>query len=115
MPQSKSLKPEKKILSKASTGYGDIIKKYNKSFHKFLARNLNRSLMGSMIYSVSINGTKGIGYDSDDEFDSEKYDKQNTLHSYFVSSRKQNDVRPKGRIIYKPKSKTKPHARFNYS
>ncbi|XP_050876372.1 uncharacterized protein LOC127080086 [Lathyrus oleraceus] len=72
VPKSKSLKPEKKILSKVSTGYGDIINKYDKSFYKCLARSLNRSLMASMIYGVSRNRTRGVGYDSDEESDSQK-------------------------------------------
>lgn len=84
--QSKSTKPEKKIIFKASTGSSDIIKKYDKSFQKFLARILNRSLMSSMIYGVTRNRTRGIGYDSDDEYDYEKDDKPNTLQSQFVPS-----------------------------
>ena len=41
--------------------------------------------MASMNYGVSRNGTRGIGYDSYEESYSEKEDKPNTLHSYFVS------------------------------
>ena len=40
MPLSKILKPEMKILSEASTVFYDIIKKYDKSFQKFLAWSL---------------------------------------------------------------------------
>lgn len=69
--------------------------------------------MASMIYGVSKNWTRGIGYDSDDESDSEKDDKPNVLQSHFVPYGKQNDVRPKGITISKPKAKAKPHARFN--
>lgn len=79
VPQSKSLKPEKSILLKASTSSCDIIKKYDKSFHKFLSKSLDRNLMASMIYGVSRNGTRGIGYDSNEESDFEKDDKPNTL------------------------------------
>lgn len=86
--QSKSSKLEKGDLSKASTDSDDVIKKYDKFFHKFLARSLNKSVMASMIYGVSINETRGIGYDSDEESNSKKYDKLKTLHSYFVLSGK---------------------------
>lgn len=58
-----------------------------------------------MIYGFSRNMIRGIGYDSYDESDSEKDDKPNTLQSHFFPYRKQNDVRPKDRIISKPKAK----------
>ncbi|XP_050915187.1 uncharacterized protein LOC127130162 [Lathyrus oleraceus] len=108
-PQCKSLKPKMKIISKVSTGSGDIIKKYDKYFQKFLAKSLNRSLMAPIIYGVSRNETRGIGYDSNDESDSEKEDKPNTLQSFLFG------VIPKGKIAYKPKAKAKPHSRFNYA
>lgn len=44
-----------------------------------------------------------------------KDDKSNNLKSHFVPSGKQNDVRPKGRDISKPKGKIKPHGHFNYT
>lgn len=37
-----------------------------------------------MIYGVSINGTRGIGYDFDEESTFEKDDKTKILHSHFV-------------------------------
>ena len=40
--------------------------------------------MASIIYGVRRNNTKCIGYDSYEESDSEKENKPNTLHSYFV-------------------------------
>lgn len=39
-----------------------FIKKYVKSFQTFLARNIDRRNTASMIYGVSINGRRGIGY-----------------------------------------------------
>lgn len=42
--------------------------------------------MAFMIYGVRRNGTKGIGYDSYDESNSNKEDKPNILHYYFVSA-----------------------------
>lgn len=115
VPLSKSLKPKKKVLSKASTDSGDIINKYGKSFKKFLAKSLNKSLMASMIYGVSRNETRGIGYDSDEESDFEKDDKSNTPKAHFVPFGKQNDVIPKGITLSKPKPKTKPHTRSNHA
>ena len=66
----------------------NFIKKYEKSFQKFLVRSLNRIVMASMIYGVSRNETRGVGYDSDEESTSEKDDKPKTLHSHFVPSGK---------------------------
>lgn len=71
--------------------------------------------MASMIYGVSKTGTRGTIYDSDDEYDFEKDDKPNTLHSHFVPYGKQNRVMPKGRIASKPKTKAKPNSHFNYA
>ena len=39
-----------------------MIKEYDHSFQKFLARNIDRSKIASMIYGVSRNDRKGIGY-----------------------------------------------------
>lgn len=70
MLHSKSSKLEKENISEASTNSGDVIKKYGKSFHKFLAKNLNRSVIASMIYGIRRNGTWGIGYNSNEESNS---------------------------------------------
>lgn len=64
-----------------------------------------------MIYGVSRNRTRGIGYDSDEESDSEKYDEPNTLQSNFVPL----GVVPKGKKKLKPKAKAKTHSRFNHA
>lgn len=42
--------------------YESVIKKHDMYFQKFLARNIDRSKMFSMIYEVSKNANKGIGY-----------------------------------------------------
>lgn len=68
--QSRSSKLKKENLSEASTDSSSVIKKYDKYFKKFLARSLNRSVMASMIYGVSRNGTRGIGYNSNEESNS---------------------------------------------
>ena len=41
---------------------GCVSKKYETGFQKFLERNINRTKMASMIYGVSRNGKRGIGY-----------------------------------------------------
>lgn len=71
--------------------------------------------MALMIYDISRNGTREIGYDSDEESNSEKDDKLKTLHSHFVPSGKQNGVVPKGKTFSKPKAKVKAHSCFNYA
>lgn len=40
----------------------DVIKKYGMDFQKFLAQNLDKSKMVSIIYGVSKNGKRGFGY-----------------------------------------------------
>lgn len=71
--------------------------------------------MASMIYGVSRNGTRGIGYDSDNKYDSGKDEKTNSLQSHFVPSGKQNGMMPKGRTVSKPKSKVKHHSLLNHA
>ncbi|CAI8595590.1 unnamed protein product [Vicia faba] len=53
---------QKEIISEAPSSTDKIIKEYDHSFQKFLAKNIDRSKMASMIYGVSRNGRKGIGY-----------------------------------------------------
>ena len=101
MLQSKSSKLEKENLSEDSIHLDDVIKKYEKSFKKFLARSLNKSVMASMMHGVRINETRGIGYDSDEESNSKKDDKPKTFHSNFIPSSKQNGVVPKGKNLFK--------------
>lgn len=71
--------------------------------------------MASMIYGVSKNGTRGIGYDFVEEYNSEKDDKPKTLHSHFFPYGKQNGVMPKGKTFAKPKAKAKAHSHFNHA
>lgn len=56
--QIKTSKLMEKILSEASVDSETIIKKYDKHFHTFLARNIDRSKMDLMIYGVGINGRR---------------------------------------------------------
>ena len=53
---------QKETISEVPSNSDKIIKEYDHSFQKFLAKNINRSKMASMIYGVSRNGRKGIGY-----------------------------------------------------
>lgn len=69
--------------------------------------------MDSIIYGVSRNRTRGICYDSDEEFTSEKYDKSKTLYSHVIPFGKQNGVVSKGKTFSKPKAKAKAHSHFN--
>lgn len=58
--KNKSSKFEEEILSEISLVYEKVIKKYDKSFQTFLARNIDRSKMTSIIYGISRNGRKEL-------------------------------------------------------
>src|ERR1044072_8382539 len=70
--RSKISKLEEEITS--STSDSDNEKKYEKSFQHFLAKWIERSQMASMIYGVSRNKKKGLGY-------SEPYGKDKILNT----------------------------------
>ena len=53
---------QKETIPETPSNADEIIKEYDHSFQKFLAKNIDRSKMASMIYGVSRNGRKGIGY-----------------------------------------------------
>ena len=53
---------QKEIISETPSNADKTIKEYDHSFQKFLAKNIDKSKMASMIYGVSRNGRKGIGY-----------------------------------------------------
>ncbi|XP_058751791.1 uncharacterized protein LOC131624887 [Vicia villosa] len=53
---------QKEYDLKASAYSDNFIKEYDHSFQKFLANSIDRSKMASMIYGVSENTRKGIGY-----------------------------------------------------
>ena len=53
---------QKEPISETPSNADEIIKEYDHSFQKFLAKSIDRSRMASMIYGVSRNGRKGIGY-----------------------------------------------------
>lgn len=60
--KSKSKKLEKGFFLKAHMNSECVLKKYETYFQTFIARNMYRSEMGSMIYGVSRNGKRFIGY-----------------------------------------------------
>src|ERR1044072_347069 len=70
--RSKISKLEEEITS--STSDSDNENKYEKSFQHFLAKSIERSKMASMIYGVSRNKKKGLGY-------SEPYGKYKILNT----------------------------------
>ena len=53
---------QKEPISETPSNADEIIKEYDHSFQKFLVKSIDRSKMASMIYGVSRNGRKGIGY-----------------------------------------------------
>lgn len=69
----------------------NVIKKYDKSFQTFLARNIDRSKMDSMIYVVSRNGRKGIGYVPKEQLILKPKEKPKALYSHFYYAHTQND------------------------
>src|ERR1044072_6943118 len=69
--RNKISKLEKEISSGGSDS--DNEKKFEKSFQYFLAKNVDRSKMASLIYGVSRNNKKGLGY-------SEPYENHKTLN-----------------------------------
>lgn len=61
----------------------NVIKKYDKSFQTFLARNIDRSKMNSMIYGVRRNGRRGIGYVFKEKPILKQKEKSKSLYSHF--------------------------------
>ena len=53
---------QKETIPETPSSADEIIKEYDHNFQKFLAKSIDRSKMASMIYGVSRNGRKGIGY-----------------------------------------------------
>ena len=53
---------QKETISKVLSNPDKIIKEYDHRFQKFLAKNIDRSKMASMIYGVRRNVKKGLGY-----------------------------------------------------
>ena len=51
-------------ISDSASSSKDILKEYDSSFQTFLAKSIDRSIMASMIYGVSGNNRRGIGYET---------------------------------------------------
>ena len=81
--QSKSSKLEEEILLEASMNSETVIKKYDKSFQTFLARNIDRRKIDSMIYEVRRNGRRGISYMPKEKPVSKSKAKPKALSSHF--------------------------------
>ena len=84
-------KAQKESDSEVSTSSDSIIKEYDYGFQKFLAKNIDRSKMASLIYGVSRNGRKGIGYvkpKGEESYQPKQVDdmiiKHTPLHSHFT-------------------------------
>ena len=94
--------------------------KYEKSFQYFLARNIDRSKMASLIYGVSRNQNKGLGYTESSEKCETSAAKPKALYEHFVPSgtqiRSSEHVHSEGSKRQPQKknksSWTKPHAQI---
>ena len=58
--KSKVSRLEEEIFS--NTSVTDELLRYDRAFHHFLSKSIDRSKMTSMIYGVSRNGSRGLGY-----------------------------------------------------
>ena len=69
-----------------SSGGSNNEKKYEKSFQYFLAKSIDRSKMASLIYGVSNNNRKGLGYSEPYENHKNLNKKPKALYEQFVPS-----------------------------
>src|ERR1044072_2502402 len=82
--KSKISKLEEEINSSMSNLDNET--KYEKSFQYFLARNINRSKMASLIYGVSRNNMKGLGFSESFDERETSNTKPKALYEHFVPS-----------------------------
>src|ERR1044072_6624737 len=82
--RSKISKLEEEITSSMSESESET--KYEKSFQYFLARNIDRSKMASLIYGVSRNQNKGLGYSESSEKCETSSTKPKASYEHFVPS-----------------------------
>src|ERR1044072_5235131 len=82
--RSKISKLEEEVIS--NTSDSDNEKKYEKSFQYFLAKSVDRSKMASLIYGVSRNNRKGLGYSKPYENHKTLNKKPKALYEQFVPS-----------------------------
>src|ERR1044072_7834903 len=114
--RSKISKLEEEITSSMSESESET--KYEKSFQYFLARNIDRSKMASLIYGVSRNQNKGLGYSESSKKCETSNTKPKALYEHFVPSstqiRSSEHVHSKGSQRQPQKknksSRTKNHA-----
>ena len=96
-------------ISQAPQTSNTIIYKYEKSFQKFLKNGIGRSIMASMIYGVSQNNRRGIGYDpsedktstNDKPKSSFSYHYKHTQAQHFDNARKPKVIRNSGKTNHK--------------
>ena len=96
-------------LSQAPQTSNTVIYEYEKSFQKFLKNGIERSRMASMIYGVSQNNKRGIGYvpsedkssTNDKPKSSFSYHYTHTQAQHFVNSRKPKVPRNFGKTNHK--------------
>jgi hypothetical protein len=96
-------------LSQAPQTSNTIIYKYEKAFQKFLKNGIGRSVMASMIYGVSQNNRRGIGYDpkedktstSDQPKSPFSYHYTHTQEQKFDNARKPKVIRNSGKTNHK--------------
>src|ERR1044072_758035 len=82
--KSKISKLEEEVIF--STSDSDNEKKYEKSFQYFLAKSIDRSKMASLIFGVSNNNRKGLGYSESYENHKNLIKKPKSLYEQFVPS-----------------------------
>src|ERR1044072_106045 len=82
--RSKISKLEEEVIS--NTSDSDNEKKYEKSFQYFLSKGVERSKMASLIYGVSRNNKKGLGYSGPQKENEDNNKKPKPLFDHFVPS-----------------------------
>lgn len=89
--KARALNSEEEILSEASVNSDNVTKKYEKSFQIFLAKNIDRSKMNSMINGVSRNERREISYVPKEKPTLKPKAKPKTLYFHFSYAYKQHD------------------------
>src|ERR1044072_5277875 len=82
--RSKISKLEEEVISNTSDSNNE--KKYEKSFQYFLSKGVERNKMASLIYGVSRNNKKGLGYSGPLKENKDPSKKPKSLYDQFVPS-----------------------------
>ena len=94
----------------------NILEKYDSSFQRFLTKSIDRSKMASMIYGVSGNNRRCIGYESSPGSNPKSFDKlfikKTPMYSQFKFGHL-NDIKhtssEKNTYVFKPKASQNKH------